>query len=84
MKWLFVIFNIVMVCWVLVAMGLFETVDATSQDKALPHGTEQSEGIGVSMLVMIWLICNAVLGVLVWDTRAKKKVLRESNSVEEE
>jgi len=85
LKWTFVLFNIAMVVWVLVAMGVFESVDPDTQKEALPHGTEQSAGIGVSMIVMIWLICNGVLGVLVWDTRARKRALREStNPVSEE
>ncbi|WP_155848236.1 hypothetical protein [Advenella kashmirensis] len=83
-KWLFIIFNIVMVCWVLAAMGTFGSVDTTSQAKALPHGTENSEEIGVSMIVMIWLICNGILGVLVLDTRARKRSLHESNKNVEE
>jgi len=79
LKWAFVLFNIAMVVWVLVATGVFETVHTGTQKEALPHGTEHSSGVGVSMIVMIWLICNAILGVLVWDTRAKKRALRESN-----
>jgi len=78
-KWLFIVFNVAMVCWVLVAMGVFDPLDPSTQEKALPHGTEHSEGIGVSMILMIWVICNAVLGVLLWDTRAKRKALQESN-----
>lgn len=61
-------------------MGVFDSVDTETQKQALPHGTERSAGMGVSMIVMIWLICNAVLGVLVWDTRARKRALRESTS----
>lgn len=77
-KWVFIIFNIAMICWVLIAMGGFGLIGQTSQDQALPHGTEDSAGMGLSMIVMIWLICNAVLGIVVWDTRAKKKALQES------
>lgn len=86
LKWTFVLFNIAMVVWILVAMGVFESVDPDTQKEALPHGTEQAAGLGVSMIVMIWLICNAVLGVLVWDTRARKRALRESQhqALEEE
>ncbi len=79
LKWIFVLFNIAMIIWVLVAMGAFDPVDIDTQKQALPHGTERSTGMGVSMIVMIWLICNAVLGVLVWDTRARKRALRESH-----
>lgn len=79
-KWLFIIFNIAMICWVLMAMGTLDSVDTTSQVKALPHGTEDSEGMGVSMIVMIWLICNAILAILLWDTRAKTNSLKETNN----
>lgn len=80
-KWLFVIFNIAMCSWVLVAMGIFDSVDTTSQAKALPHGTENAAGMGVSMIVMVWLICNAVFGILLWDTRTRAKALQESNKI---
>ena len=78
-KWLFIVFNIAMVGWVSVAMGLFDFLDIATQDKALTRGTEDAEGRDVSRILMIWVICNAALSVLVWDTRAKRKALQESH-----
>ncbi len=83
-KWGFIVFNVAMICWVLIAMGAFGLIGQASQEEALPHGTEDSAGMGLSMIVMIWVICNAVLGVIVWDTRARKRALQESHKQTEE
>ncbi|MHC8943157.1 hypothetical protein ACYX78_00675 [Advenella incenata] len=80
-KWLFIVFNLAMICWVMVSMGV---LDRGSQSSALPRGTEDAEGLGLTMIIMIWLICNLIFGLVVWDTRAKNKALQEShNKIEE-
>ncbi|AFK62883.1 hypothetical protein TKWG_14005 [Advenella kashmirensis WT001] len=80
-KWLFIAFNLAMIGWVMVGMGVF---DRGSQSSALPRGTENAEGMGVTMIILIWVICNLIFGLVVWDTRAKNKALQEShNKIEE-
>ncbi|MGX9936924.1 hypothetical protein ACVFVO_16160 [Advenella kashmirensis] len=80
-KWLFIAFNLTMICWVMVSMG---ALDRGSQSSALPRGTEDAEGLGLSMIIMLWLICNLIFGLVVWDTRAKNKALQESHNKPEE
>ncbi|WP_111817767.1 hypothetical protein [Agrobacterium sp. CFBP2214] len=69
-KWSFVLFNLLMAVWV---VGGFNA--ATKDDNAL-SGAEQAgaaigTGLGVAMLLILWVIGAVILGLFVMFTRPK-------------
>ncbi len=69
-KWSFVAFNVLMAVWI------FAGVQGASESMAGMSGAEQTgatigTGIGVALLLGIWVIGDIILGLLVLFTRPK-------------
>jgi len=70
-KWSFILFNILMIWW------LFAGTDAAmeGQDQLIGAelaGAQIGTGIGVMMILIIWVIGDIILGMLVLFTRPRK------------
>ena len=69
-KWGFIIFNILMVFWLISGIGAAtEGMDVMSE--AERAGATIGTGIGVALILGIWLIGDVILGLFVLFTRPK-------------
>lgn len=69
-KWGFIIFNILMVFWLISGLGAAtEGMDVMSE--AERAGATIGTGIGVALILGIWLIGDVILGLFVLFTRPK-------------
>ena len=69
-KWGFIIFNILMVVWLISGIGAAtEGMDVMSE--AERAGATIGTGIGVALILGIWLIGDVILGLFVLFTRPK-------------
>lgn len=70
-KWLFIIFNILMLVWLVVGLNAAsETINntVTSAERA---GAQIGTGIGAMLICFIWVIGDFILGLFVLLTRPK-------------
>lgn len=70
-KWLFILFNLLMVWSMFSGVGAAGEVMNTSADEYEQAGAAIGTGIGVMMLLMLWAFGDIVLGLLVLLTRPK-------------
>lgn len=70
-KWTFILFNLLMPFWI------WTGLDATSQAREGLEGAEAAgaaigTGLGITMLVVVWLVGDIILGLFVLFTRPKE------------
>lgn len=62
-KIIFLVFNIFMIVWI---------ISVFSIDTGVPVDDSTAKGIGIVMLIMIWVFLGLPLGILSYITRGKK------------
>jgi len=71
-KWLFILFNLLMVVWLFSYFGLIgESLDTTTTNSAEEAGTLIGGSIGSFFLIMVWALGDIILGLFVLFTRPK-------------
>ena len=71
-KWAFIIFNVIMLMWVIGGGGaVSDQMDASTGDAAAEVGTAIGGALGMGMLFILWLIGDVILGMFVLFTRPK-------------
>ena len=71
-KWLFILFNILMVVWLVTGMNAASNVVSSAASEAERAGAAIGTGIGVAMLLGVWGIGDVVLGIFVLLTRPRE------------
>jgi len=69
-KWLFILFNILMIIWLIGGVGA-STEGIDTMTEVEKTGTAIGTGLGVMMLMSIWVIGDIILGLFVLFTRPK-------------
>ncbi|MCC1491556.1 zinc ribbon domain-containing protein [Cognatishimia sp. F0-27] len=70
-KWTFILFNILMLVWLVGGTGAAVDTQAGLSGAELA-GAQIGTGIGVALILSIWVIGDIILGLLVLFTRPKK------------
>ena len=71
-KWLFIIFNVLMVVWLIAGLqGGSDVVQNASSD-AEAAGAAIGTGIGMFLITMIWVFGDIILGLFFLFTRPSK------------
>ena len=68
---LFIFFNILMVAWIWGVVGATQDVMQTAGSELEEAGTAIASGIGTTMLVIVWVLGDIILGLPVLFTRPK-------------
>jgi hypothetical protein len=69
-KWSFIIFNILMLWWMIASVGT-STEGMEAMNEAQKAGTAIGAGLGAMMIMTVWVIGDIILGLFVLFTRAK-------------
>lgn len=72
-KWLFIIFNALMLIWLISAIGAVGGMDAP-ENSAEQAGAAIGATLGFGMLLFVWGVGDVILGLFVLFTRRKKLV----------
>jgi len=76
-KWAFIIFNVIMLVWVIAGFGVAgESMDNTVNE-AERAGAAIGSTIGIGLLIMLWAFGDVILGIIVLLTRRKKLITVE-------
>lgn len=70
-KWIFILFNILMVVWLFAGFQTAAEVSSTAGSDAESAGAAIGTAIGVSFILGIWVVGDIVLGLFVLFTRPK-------------
>lgn len=76
-KWVFISFNILMLIWMISAMGNVSEVDSQAMNDAERAGAAIGTGLGMTLLLFIWGVGDVILRLFVLFTRRKKIVTVE-------
>jgi len=76
-KWLFIIFNILMLIWVIAGFGVAGDSMDQSINEAERAGAAIGSTIGVGLIIMLWALGDVILGIMVLLTRRKKLITIE-------
>jgi len=68
-KWTFILFNILMIIWLIAGVNAAQKVDAVSE--AERAGRDAGTAIGVGIIVTVWALGDVILGLFVLLTRPK-------------
>ena len=77
-KWLFILFNIAMLCWSLAYCGSLGQTINTASSEAEQAGTALGGTLGVGMLMFLWMVGDVILGIIVLLTRGKTLIVEEA------
>lgn len=69
MKWVFIVFNLLMIVWLVTGLNAGSQVAAVTE--AQKAGAAIGTGIGVMLILTVWTIGDIILGLFVFFTRAK-------------
>jgi len=76
-KWVFIIFNVLMLIWVIAGFGVAgDSMDQTVNE-AERAGAAIGSTIGIGLIIMLWALGDVILGIMVLLTRRKKLVTIE-------
>ncbi|MAK54386.1 MAG: hypothetical protein CML17_00800 [Pusillimonas sp.] len=70
-KWLFILFNVVMVIWLFTYWGSIGDMMNNSASDAEQAGAALGATMGTGMLFMMWALGDIILGALVLFTRPR-------------
>jgi len=70
-KWAFIIFNVIMLIWVIAGGGAASDVVNNAGSDAEAAGAAIGAGLGAMMLFTVWVIGDIILGIFVLFTRPK-------------
>lgn len=73
-KWLFILFNILMIVWIIGGMSAAGQHITNATSEAARAGASIGTAIGVSMLLTLWVMGDIIIGIVVLLTRRKKIV----------
>lgn len=68
-KWVFILFNVLMLIWLVSAIGMTSEVVSNAATDAEQAGAAIGSGLGMMMLLSIWVIGDIILGVFVLFTK---------------
>lgn len=71
-KWVFILFNILMLVWLVGSCSAISEVSQQSVNDAERAGAAIGAGIGVTFLLFVWGVGDVILGLFVLFTRRKK------------
>ena len=71
-KWVFVIFNLLMLVWLIGGWNAASEVSSTATTAAEQAGAAIGTGIGIAMILFLWVIGDIILGLPVLFTRPKR------------
>ncbi|OOR99201.1 hypothetical protein B0187_05435 [Haemophilus paracuniculus] len=70
-KWIFILFNLLMIFWVVGgSMSAGDTINSATSEAA-KAGATIGAGLGLSMVLGLWVIGDIIIGILVFLTRPK-------------
>jgi uncharacterized membrane protein len=70
-KWLFIIFNILMLIWIVGGVNAANEVTRAASTAAEQAGASIGTGLGIAMLLGLWVFGDIILGLFVLFTRPK-------------
>ena len=70
-KWLFILFNVLMLIWVIGGIGVTNDAISSAKNSAEAAGAAVGSGLGMMMLLMLWCIGDIILAILLFLTRPK-------------
>lgn len=70
-KWLFILFNILMIIWVVAAVQGTSEVVSTAASDAEQAGAAIGATLGFGMIMSFWVMGDIILGLLVLFTKPK-------------
>lgn len=71
-KWTFIVFNLLMLWWMIKGMGGAADVIDTATNDAEKAGAAIGTGIGFTFILFIWVLGDVILGILTLLTRPKR------------
>lgn len=71
-KWTFIVFNILMLVWLIAGVGSASSDISQMQDEASRAGAEIGTGLGAMMIIFLWMAGAVVLGIMTYFSRAKR------------
>jgi hypothetical protein len=77
-KWAFILFNILMLVWMISGMGAVSSVVTGASSEAEKAGAAIGGTIGFSFILFIWCFGDVILGLFVMLTRGKKVITEET------
>lgn len=70
-KWAFILFNLLMLVWLISGIGGSSEVYSTATSDAERAGAAIGTGIGVMLILILWGVGDMILGLFVLLTRPK-------------
>lgn len=70
-KWLFILFNVLMLIWLVGGVGSSAEVINSATSEAERAGAAIGTGLGASIILTLWVIGDIILGLFVLFTRPK-------------
>jgi anti-sigma factor RsiW len=70
-KWGFILFNLLMIIWLISGMHAASNVVQSAATEAERTGAEVGAGIGAMMIITVWAIGDLILGIFVFLTHPK-------------
>ena len=69
--WVFILFNVLMVAWIWGAVGVTQEAVQSAGSDAEIAGAAIGAGLGTTMIVIMWVLGDIILGLPVLFTRPK-------------
>jgi len=69
--WLFILFNVLMIAWIWAGVGATQEVMQSTENEFEQAGAAIGAGLGTTMLVIVWVLGDIILGLPVLFTRPK-------------
>lgn len=76
-KWTFIVFNILMLIWLVGSCSAISEVSQQSVNDAQRAGAAIGAGLGITFLLFIWGVGDVILGLFVLFTRRKKIIITD-------
>ncbi|WP_239690329.1 hypothetical protein [Rodentibacter caecimuris] len=70
-KWVFILFNVLMLIWLVGGVGSSAEVINSATSEAERAGAAIGTGLGASIILTLWVIGDVILGLFVLFTRPK-------------
>lgn len=71
-KWLLILFNLLMLAWLISAIGATSEVVNNSNSDAEAAGAAIGSAIGLGMILVVWVLGDIILGLVTLLTRPRK------------
>jgi hypothetical protein len=77
-KLIFILFNVLMLIWLISSMGVVGNVYNSASSSAEQAGASIGAAIGMGFIVSIWGFGDIILGLFVLLTRGEKIIIEET------